>query len=166
MIQKTSIGEIQKHQMVDVIANSPEKFKQILEWDGILVSDLIDQLRVEENYDQVLSAGQGSGASGSFFFFTKCRRFIIKTLRRDEKTVLMNMLDDFCKHITYSNNESLLARIYGVYTIKTTKYADIDLIIMQNTSLVLNKKARTFEFDLKGSLKGRNTKFNPYQCGK
>lgn len=110
----------------------------------------------------MLKAGHGSGASGSFFFFTKCRRFIIKTLRRDEKKVLLDMLDDYCKHLTYSNNESLLTRIYGVFTIKVPTFAEIDLIIMQNTSLVHNKNARTLEFDLKGSLKGRKTQFNPY----
>jgi hypothetical protein len=42
----------------------------------------------------------------------------------------MKMLDDYGKHISYLNNKSLLTRIYGLFTVKTPKYADIDLIIM------------------------------------
>lgn len=42
---------------------------------------------------------------------------MIKTLRGSEKKVLLGMLDDLIKYFEYNNNESLLARIYGVFTI-------------------------------------------------
>lgn len=42
MVQRTSIGEIEKTQEVDIFVEQPEKFKQILEWDGLKLSDLID----------------------------------------------------------------------------------------------------------------------------
>ena len=42
----------------------------------------------------VFKAGEGSGQSGSFFFFSNDKRFIIKTLRGKEKRNLINMLDD------------------------------------------------------------------------
>ena len=41
----------------------------------------------------------GSGKSGSFFYVTYDKKFIIKTLRREEKDVLINMLDDFIDHL-------------------------------------------------------------------
>ena len=44
------------------------------------------------------------------------------------------MIDDYIDHI--KNGESLLARIYGIFTIKTGIYKDLDIIVMQNTSLV------------------------------
>ena len=73
-------------------------------------------------------------------------------MRGAEKLVLVNMLDDLIKHITDSQNSSLLARIYGIFTIKTKDLQPIDLIIMQNTSMIYNKKLTDKEFDLKGSL--------------
>ena len=68
------------------------------------------------------------------------------------------MLDDYINHIINStNNQSLLARIYGLFTIKTKGLRPINLIIMQNTSCLKNKKLKLYEFDLKGSLYGRRT---------
>lgn len=43
------------------------------------------------------------------------------------------MLDDFIEHLAVTDNKSLLARIYGIFTIKSNKYDDLDVIIMQNT---------------------------------
>lgn len=47
------------------------------------------------NKDKVFSAGEGAGASGSFFFFSSDNRFIIKTLQGKERSVLLGMLDDY-----------------------------------------------------------------------
>lgn len=44
------------------------------------------------------------------------------------------MLDDLIKYFTKSVNRSLLARIYGVFTLKTNIFSDLDIIIMQNTA--------------------------------
>ena len=97
--------------------------------DNITYSDLIHSLKVDINRDRIFKAGQGSGKSGSFFFFSHDNKFLIKTLRGAEKDVLLDMLDNFISHIKSSNNQSLLARIYGIFTLKTDK-DDIDLIIM------------------------------------
>ena len=51
------------------------------------------------NYNQVFKAGEGSGASGSFFFFTKDNKFLIKTLRGKEMHVMIKMLDSYLEHI-------------------------------------------------------------------
>jgi len=74
------------------------------------------------------------GQSGSFFFFSNDNRFIIKTLRGKEKRNILGMLDEYIKHIQLTQNKSLLARIYGVFTIKTNFFTHLDVIIMQNTS--------------------------------
>ena len=76
--------------------------------------------------------------SGSFFFFSRDNRFIIKTLRGEEKNILIDMLDDFIEHIIKTDNKSLLMRIYGIFTIKTNRFAPIDVIVMQNTSHLKN----------------------------
>lgn len=52
--------------------------------DGLSQKSIINSLDVEKNQQQVFRAGEGAGASGSFFFFSFDNRFIIKTLTEDE----------------------------------------------------------------------------------
>ena len=40
---------------------------------------VIESLDPAENIKQIQKAGLGAGASGSFFFFSKDRKFILKT---------------------------------------------------------------------------------------
>ena len=49
-------------------------------------------------------------------------------MRGTEKQVLFNMLPDMVKHL--KENKSLLAKIYGVYTIKTNVFESVDIIVM------------------------------------
>ena len=78
-------------------------------------------------------------------------------MRGDEKTAMINMLDSYISHIKNSNNKSLLARIYGIFTIKTPLINSIDLIILQNTADFFKINNKFYEFDLKGSTVGRYT---------
>lgn len=45
--------------------------------------------------DQVFKAGEGAGRSGSFFFFSHDKRFIIKTMSSDELDLLTQILPDY-----------------------------------------------------------------------
>lgn len=63
----------------------PDKFDRILELDNIDCDQLIKSFDVEMNRGMVFKAGQGAGKSGSFFFFSHDNKFIIKTLRYNEK---------------------------------------------------------------------------------
>ncbi len=44
------------------------------------------------------------------------------------------MLDSYIEHIIATKNASILARIYGIFTIKTNYFDDLDVIIMENTT--------------------------------
>ena len=146
---------------IDIISFCSEEFKIIRELDDITDDQISSALNEELNRNQVFKAGQGSGASGSFFFFSFCNRFLIKTLRRDEKEVMLKMMDDYVNHIKeVTDNGSFLARIYGCFTIKTPNLAPIDLIILQNTALMANSNRYMYEFDLKGSTYKRRSPFN------
>lgn len=70
----------------------------------------------------VFKAGQGAGLSGSFFFFSHDNKFLIKTMNSKERKLLLGMLDDMIEHYKATNNQSLIARIYGVFTIKTNLF--------------------------------------------
>ncbi len=67
-----------------VISHQQQKFKEILEIDGIDSQQIKDSLSVEANRHRVFKAGEGAGSSGSFFFFSHDNKFIIKTISNDE----------------------------------------------------------------------------------
>lgn len=144
----------------EIESHESEKFAKILKLDQILPSDIMQSLNLESNRKMVFKSGEGAGASGSFFFFSYDNKFIIKTLRGKEKEILLNMLDDYIDHIIKTDNQSLLARIYGVFTFKTNYFAPLDVIVMQNTCQLQNPVNDKMVFDLKGSTVGRKTKFN------
>ena len=106
----------------------------------------------------IFKAGEGSGKSGSFFFFSKDNKFLIKTLKKQEKLLFFKIIDEYIDHI--KNGESLLARIYGIFSIKTELFKSLDIMVMQNTSLILDKKTKKISFDLKGSLVDRYIKYD------
>ena len=68
------------------------------------------------------------------------------------------MLTDLIAHYNHTNNLSLLARIYGVFTIKTNKFASVDVLIMANSART-TKGTEKMAFDLKGSFKHREVLF-------
>lgn len=79
----------------------------------------MDSLSIVKNYKMVFKAGEGAGRSGSFFFFSADNRFLIKTLQVEERRKLLNMMKQYINHIKDTKNESLIARIYGIFTFKT-----------------------------------------------
>jgi len=98
--------------------------------DGLAYVDMLASLKVEDNMCNIFKSGEGAGKSGSFFFFSSDNKFIIKTMRGNEKWVLLNMLDDMTLHLESGSNKSLLARIYGVFSINASNFHSVDIIIM------------------------------------
>jgi hypothetical protein len=64
---------------------------------------------------------------------------------------MLGILEDYIKYLKSTKNQSLLARIYGIYTLKTNYFLELNVIVMQNTVGVVNKKNAKMVFDLKGS---------------
>ena len=122
-----------------------------MELDGIDEKEILQSLSLTHNRNMIFKAGEGAGASGSFFFFSHDEKLLIKTLRGKEKGILLGMLDDYVKHVKQMGNMSLLARIYGLYTIKSSVFSPLDIIIMQNTTMLHNKSSDKLTFDIKGS---------------
>ena len=108
-------------------------------------------LSLAENRKMVFKAGESAGKSGSFFFFSHDNKFLIKTMQGNEKKIMLQMLDDYVLHIKSTKNRSLIARIYGIYKIKSNYFTDLDVLVMQNTSNVFNNQNNRLTFDLKGS---------------
>jgi len=106
------------------------------------------------NRDQIFRSGEASGASGSFFFFSHDKRFIVKTMTKTEMQFIQTFLHPLYKHFS-ANPSSLLARIYGVYTVKMRDYNEVYLILMGNCLKFENKYDITRIYDLKGSKTNR-----------
>jgi hypothetical protein len=70
-------------------------FAKLRVQDGIQKEDLIASLSPAVNRSNVFKAGEASGASGSFFFFSHDKHFIIKTMTTSEKKFF---LKKFAKH--------------------------------------------------------------------
>lgn len=98
--------------------------------DGVDPKDIMASLALENNRQMVFKAGQGAGLSGSFFFFSHDDKFLIKTINKKEKDILLKMLDDLINHFEITGNKSLIARIYGIFSIKTNLFANLDVMIM------------------------------------
>ena len=94
--------------------------------------------------------------SGSFFFFSHDNRFIIKTMNHDDKYKLEELLEsDYIQHLC-AFPDSLLARIYGMFSLKLRgDLMKVNVIVMENTCFLKNKSMKSFAFDLKGSNVGR-----------
>ena len=65
-------------------------FKELRSGDGISSESLLESLDPETNSSNVFKAGEASGASGSFFFFSTDKRFIVKTMTDGEKKFFLD----------------------------------------------------------------------------
>ena len=125
--------------------------------DGITPIDIMNSLRSSKNYKKIFKAGEGAGRSGSFFFFSHDDRFIIKTMTKSEKDRFLKLIDSYILHLEKSENKSLLARIYGIFTFKSNIFPPLEIMIMQNTVRPTHMNTNLMKFDLKGSSIARYT---------
>lgn len=101
--------------------------------DGITPRRVAEALDTSLNRQSVFKAGEASGASGSFFFFSYDRSFIIKTVTAEEKDFFINKVAlNYFKHVR-DNPRSLIARIYGLYTVEMQNLAPVNLLLMAHT---------------------------------
>ncbi|KAF7800354.1 hypothetical protein EIP86_011604 [Pleurotus ostreatoroseus] len=100
----------------------------------------------------ILSELGSPGKSGSFFYFSRDYRFIIKTIHRTEHKFLRRILPQYHAHIK-NNPHTLLSRFYGLHRVKLPHGRKIHFVIMNN--LFPPHKDVHETYDLKGSTVGR-----------
>lgn len=109
------------------------------------------------NRDMVFKAGEGAGRSGSFFFFSHDKKFIIKTMTAEELKLFLRILPQLSDHHK-SVPKSLLAKILGVFTVKMSNMDAVHIMLMENTLRLKNPDRLNYIFDLKGSRVDRKVK--------
>jgi 1-phosphatidylinositol-4-phosphate 5-kinase len=92
------------------------------------------------------------GKSGSFFYFSRDYRFIIKTIRHSEHKFLLSILKQYYEHVK-ENPHTLISRFYGLHRVKLPRGRKIHFVIMNN--LFPPHKDIHETYDLKGSTVGR-----------
>ena len=100
----------------------------------------------------ILSELGSPGKSGSFFYFSRDYRFIIKTIRHAEHKFLRSILKRYHAHVR-ANPHTLLSRFYGLHRVKLPHGRKIHFVIMNN--LFPAHKDVHESYDLKGSTVGR-----------
>jgi 1-phosphatidylinositol-4-phosphate 5-kinase len=100
----------------------------------------------------ILSELGSPGKSGSFFYFSRDYRFIIKTIHHSEHNFLLKTLKLYYEHVKH-NPHTLLSRFYGLHRVKLPRGKKIHFVIMNNLFPPHRDIHETY--DLKGSTVGR-----------
>ena len=127
---------------------APWVFRELREYFHLDPADYLLSLTAK----YILSELGSPGKSGSFFYFSRDYRFIIKTIRHNEHKFLLRILKDYHLHIK-SNPHTLLSRFYGLHRVKLPGGKKIHFVIMNNLFPPHRDIHETY--DLKGSAIGR-----------
>lgn len=103
----------------------------------------------------ILSELGSPGKSGSFFYFSRDYKYIIKTIHHSEHKFLRKILRDYYDHVT-ENPNTLLSQFYGLHRVKMPYGKKIHFVVMNNLFPPHRDIHETF--DLKGSTIGRDYK--------
>lgn len=103
----------------------------------------------------ILSELGSPGKSGSFFYFSRDYKYIIKTIHHAEHKFLRKILKDYYAHVE-ANPNTLLSQFYGLHRVKIPYGRKIHFVVMNNLFPPHRDIHQTF--DLKGSTIGRDFK--------
>ncbi|KAF1844053.1 SAICAR synthase-like protein [Cucurbitaria berberidis CBS 394.84] len=103
----------------------------------------------------ILSELGSPGKSGSFFYFSRDYKYIIKTIHHAEHKFLRKILKDYYNHVQ-ENPNTLLSQFYGLHRVKIPYGRKIHFVVMNN--LFPPHRDIHTTFDLKGSTIGRDFK--------
>ncbi|KAL4940104.1 hypothetical protein BDV06DRAFT_25677 [Aspergillus oleicola] len=101
----------------------------------------------------ILSELGSPGKSGSFFYFSRDYKYIIKTIHHAEHKLLRKILPEYYKHVEQNPN-TLISQFYGLHRVKMAYGRKIHFVVMNN--LFPPHRDIHSTFDLKGSMVGRD----------
>ncbi|KAJ5624621.1 hypothetical protein N7510_000930 [Penicillium lagena] len=101
----------------------------------------------------ILSELGSPGKSGSFFYFSRDYKYIIKTIHHSEHKLLRKILPEYYRHVE-TNPNTLISQFYGLHRVKMAYGRKIHFVVMNNLFPPHRDIHQTF--DLKGSTIGRD----------
>ena len=97
------------------------------------------------------------GKSGSFFYFTRDFKYIIKTVTDDEEKFLQRIAYRYYDHMK-NNPNSLIVRFLGLHKVRLAKEQRfITVVVMENIFYNTEQFKMHERYDLKGSKVGRRS---------
>ncbi|CCE65461.1 hypothetical protein TPHA_0L01040 [Tetrapisispora phaffii CBS 4417] len=136
---------------------APEVFRELRALFGLDPADYLVSLTSK----YVLSELDSPGKSGSFFYYSRDYKYIIKTIHHAEHRHLRKHIEDYYNHVK-NNPNTLVCQFYGLHRIKMPisfqnklKHRRIYFVVMNN--LFPPHLDMHLTYDLKGSTWGRFT---------
>ncbi|CAL9731320.1 phosphatidylinositol 4-phosphate 5-kinase Mss4p [Monosporozyma unispora] len=140
---------------------SPEVFRELRASFGLDPAEYLMSLTSK----YILSELNSPGKSGSFFYYSRDYKYIIKTIHHSEHLHLRKHLKEYYNHVK-KNPNTLLCQYYGLHRIKMpmsfqhkVKHRKIYFLVMNNLFPPFLEIQKTF--DIKGSTWGRITNVSP-----
>ena len=99
---------------------------------NITENDIIESLNIDNNKSTIFKFGEGEGKSPSTFFFTYDKKFLIKTISEGEMKLFLKMLPKYVQRVIHVSG-TLLAIIFGIFSIKFHGFAPVYFILMENS---------------------------------
>lgn len=127
---------------------SPWIFRRLRQNFGLDPADYLMSLTSK----YILSELGSPGKSGSFFYFSRDYKYIIKTIHHAEHKLLRKILREYYNHVT-DNPNTLISQFYGLHRVKIAYGRKIHFVVMNN--LFPPHRDIHSTFDLKGSTVGR-----------
>ncbi|UYV62610.1 hypothetical protein LAZ67_2001308 [Cordylochernes scorpioides] len=126
----------------------PLVFRNLREKFGISDGQYLDSLTKHQP-----TAWEAAGRSGAKFYQSFDRRFVIKTLMKEEVAQMHNLIKNYHPYVVECHGQTLLPQYLGMYRI-TVEGNVAYVVVMRNifgSSLTIHKK-----YDLKGSTVDRD----------
>ncbi|GAB5372909.1 hypothetical protein AAMO2058_001704600 [Amorphochlora amoebiformis] len=135
------------------------QFRAIRRWFGVSEEDLDKYLGEDA---EPYTGGPSKGKSKSFIYFSKRRRFVLKTMNSEEVEFVRKAVGSYLNHIQRNPN-TLLSRFYALYRLRITEQESLMSIQNKLFVCIMNNVFEShldinIKFDLKGSTAGRRVR--------
>ena len=118
-----------------------------------LIKDLHTSLSPQHNQGSLFKNDVG-GRSGSIFFFSHDKQFLVKTMTDRELESMLRLLPKFSNHLS-QKKQTMIAKIHGCFTVKTRYINEqkcFNVLLMECCARLRIPAKLKFNFDLKGCL--------------
>lgn len=137
---------------VEVTEFAPQAFSALRALDGYSQEALKAALEIQASskFSEQDHGEQGGGRSGSFIFRSSDQRLLIKTMSEADFRAFLRVQRAYFERVQ-NDPASLLARIYGIYSVQVEDQRPVRLIVMENVIRNAGPETVLGIFDLKGS---------------
>lgn len=118
----------------EVRAYSPTIFHSLRLLCSMQKSDLLKSINPINNAEKItaeVDKEKTAGNSGSEILFTSDKRFLIKSMKAEEKALMIQIVADYVTHIV-KNEKSLIAKIYGIFSVSIERREPMYYLLLEN----------------------------------